>query len=105
MAEQHFHHSAEVTNIYASEKIKTVHKTHAKINSAIEFLDEKLDKKLELHEKEFLMAYRRKMLEVQTELLVLKKMSNEEDFYNQQEELKRRQDLEVMQLKNDTNVL
>ena len=51
------------------------------------------------------MAYRRKMLEVQTELLVLKKMSNEEDFHNQQEELRRRQDMEVMALKHETSAL
>ena len=53
-----FHHSVDTNNLYAADKVKNVHKTHAKINDVIEFLDEKLDKKLELHEKEFLMAYR-----------------------------------------------
>jgi len=56
------------------------------LENLFKFLDDKMDTVLEKRQKEFLSAYQRHMVEVQEELLNLKRRANEKEINNQSDD-------------------
>ncbi|CAI2367398.1 unnamed protein product [Moneuplotes crassus] len=66
--------------------LKRVSEIQEQMNGLVEHLDSKMDSVLEKREKEFLSAYQSHMIEVQNELLHLKRKANEKELQLQQDD-------------------
>jgi hypothetical protein len=66
--------------------LKKIREMGDQLDNLIVFLDEKMDNVLEKREKEFLSAYQSHMIEVQKELLHLKRKANEKELKLQQDD-------------------
>ncbi|CAI2367038.1 unnamed protein product [Moneuplotes crassus] len=66
--------------------LKRVNEVQEQMDGLVDYLDKKMDSVLEKREKEFLSAYQSHMVEVQNELLHLKRKANEKELQLQQDD-------------------